>query len=72
MVDYRGFTIVPKRDFIGAGFFIDGRYVKRGYVVTRDGCNAVPGAAWFITIEDARKAVDVLIDGGGERAEKQP
>lgn len=65
MVDYRGFTIEPKRDFGPTGFFIDGRFVKHGHVVVKDGCNAMPGATWFLTIEDAKEAVDVLIDVGG-------
>lgn len=65
MVNYRGFTIEPKRDFVGAGFYVDGRFVKRGYAVVKDGCNAMPGATWFLTIEEAKEAIDVLIDVGG-------
>ena len=67
MVDYRGFTIEPKQDFgPGPGFYINGQFIKRGYVVVKDGCNAMPGATWFDTIEDAKEAIDILIDVGGE------
>lgn len=64
MIDYRGFTIEPKRDFVGAGFYINGAFTKRGYVV-KDDCNAMPGATWFHTIEGAKEAIDILIDVGG-------
>ena len=50
MIDHRGFTIEPKRDFGPAGFLLDGRFVKVGYVVVKNGCNAMPGAVWFRTI----------------------
>jgi len=66
MVEYRGFTVEPKRDFGPTGFYIKGRFVKLGYVVVKDGCNAMPGATWFGTIEDAKEAIDVLIDVGGD------
>lgn len=62
MVDYHGFTIEPKRDFGPTGFFIDGKFIKRGYVVVKDGCNAMPGATWFYTIELAKEAIDIWID----------
>lgn len=65
MIDYRGFTVEPKRDFGPAGFLVDGRVTKIGYVVTRHGCNAMPGAVWFRSIEDAKDAIDVLIETGG-------
>lgn len=66
MVKFRGFTIEPKRDFGPTGFYIDGRFIKRGYVVVKDGCNAMPGATWFLTIADAKEAINVLIDVGGD------
>lgn len=72
MVDYRGFIVEPKRDFVGAGFYVDGKFIKRGYVVVKDGCNAMPGATWFYTIEDAKEAIDILIDVGGADIWKRP
>ena len=65
MIDYRGFTIEPKRDFGPTGFYIDGKFTKIGYVVIKDGCNAMPGATWFHTTESAKNAIDILIEVGG-------
>jgi hypothetical protein len=62
---YRGHAIVPKRDFGTYGFFIKGRYVKKGFVVVKDGCNVMPGACWFRTIEEAQHAIRVLIKTKG-------
>lgn len=72
MIDYRGFTIEPKRDFGPSGFYIGGRFVKRGYVVVKERCNAMPAATWFLTIEDAKQAIDVLIDVDGADIWKRP
>lgn len=59
---YRLFFIEPKRDFGPVGHFIDGKYVKKGWLVTDGGiCNVMPGATWFRTIKDAKHAIDVLI-----------
>ena len=65
MIDYCGFTIEPKRDFGPTGFNIDGTFTKIGYIVIKDGCNAMPGATWFHTIENAKNAIDILIEVGG-------
>lgn len=65
MIDYQGFTIEPKRDFGSTGFLVDGRFIKIGYVVVKNGCNAMPGAVWFRSIEDAKGAIDVWIETGG-------
>lgn len=64
------FRIVIKRDFgAGPGFWMKGAgnvgtdnygWVKSGFVVTRGGCNVIPGAAWFRTIEEAFKAIEIL------------
>jgi hypothetical protein len=64
VIDYRGFTIKPKRDFAPEGFHLDGRITKIGYVVVRNGANPMPGAAWFTTIEQAKLGIDALIDVG--------
>ena len=72
MIDWHGFTIEPKRDFGPSGFFLDGRFTKIGYVVVKDGCNAMPGATWFRSIEDAKDAIDVLIEVGGADIWQRP
>lgn len=57
MAKYR---IVPKRDFGPKGFWIGGEWVRSGFIVTRDGCNCMPGATWFQSISDAFFAIEVL------------
>lgn len=62
------FRIVPKRDFgPGSGFFIDGRYIKSGFVVTDPSgfCNVMPGAIWFLTIEAAYRAIRIWCEVRG-------
>lgn len=57
---YGKYTIVEKRDFGSTPYWIDGFPVKHGYVVVRDGCNAMPGATWFQTVREAKRACDIL------------
>lgn len=69
MTKYR---IVPKRDFGGQPFLINGRAVSSGFVVTYNkgyykGCNAMPGATWSETIPGALRMIRVLEHVGGER-----
>lgn len=66
---YRGYQILPKRDFGRHGFLIDGKVVKRGYVVTDGMCNVMPGATWTQTIWRARELVDALIESQGNSDE---
>lgn len=54
------YRIVPKRDFgSGPGFYIDGKYVKKGFIVTDGNCNVMPAATWFLTIADAMEAINI-------------
>lgn len=64
-IAHRGFAVEPKRDFGPSGFYIGGKFVKHGFVVTKDGCNAMPGATWFLSVEDAQRAIDTFIDVDG-------
>ena len=64
-IPYRGHSIVPKRDFGSTGYWMNGRFVKKGFVVVKDGCNVMPGACWFQTIEEAQHAIRVLIKTKG-------
>lgn len=59
------YRIVPKQDFGRRGFWIDGAWVKTGFVVTRNGCNCMPGATWFRTVEDAMTGIRVFEETGG-------
>ena len=62
----RKYRIVPKRDFgSGPGYFIKGKFVKSGFVVTDGGiCNVMPGATWFLTVADAMRALRIWIEVG--------
>lgn len=67
------FRIVPKRDFGGQPFLINGRAVMSGFVVTPDkgepwaGCNIMPGATWSETIRGALLMIKVLRKVGLKR-----
>jgi len=68
MTKYR---IVPKRDFGGQPFLINGRSVLRGFLVCYNtgpfkGCNAMPGATWSETIRGALQMIRVFEKVGGE------
>jgi hypothetical protein len=61
------YRIVMKRDFgPGPGFLIDGKFIKRGFVVTNGRMtNVMPGAVWFLSIADAMDAVEIFIEAKG-------
>jgi hypothetical protein len=66
---YKGFTIKVKCDFgpTGQSFhLIDGMPCAWGYIVADAGgsINVCPGAGWFQTVKDAKRALDILIDLG--------
>jgi hypothetical protein len=65
--EYRGYRIVPKLDFgTGKGFLINGQWVKEGWIVTKDHANIMPGATWFLTVEEAQRGIDTLIAANGD------
>jgi hypothetical protein len=57
------------------GWWIDGRWVTDGFNVCHAdphpyaGCNAMPAACWFQTVEDARAHIDILIQVNGDADE---
>lgn len=57
---WNGYRIEPKQDFGPNGFLIEGRWVKSGFVVTKQGCNVMPGATWFETEPEAKKGIAAL------------
>jgi hypothetical protein len=70
-VEYRGFEIKPKNDFgSGPGFLIKGKYVNEGWNVVFNGCNIMPGATWFLNIDDAKIGIDCLIEAGYDYQEE--
>lgn len=77
-ISYKDYIIKPKRDFGQYGFLINGKRVRKGFVVTdKHNINVMPGATWFQTIREAKKGIDVLIKYGeknfwkGLRVEKK-
>lgn len=42
------------------GFFVKGQYVTKGWGVSKDGVNIMPGACWFTSIAEARKGIAAL------------
>lgn len=54
---YAGYSVVPKRDF--GAHMPPG--VTHGWVVVKDGCNALPGATWASTMAEASQLIDVLL-----------
>ena len=62
-LEYRGFTIEPKRDFGRYGYRDDdGTIIKTGWIVVENYCNALPGAVWCKTIEQACECIDQLLE----------
>lgn len=55
---YKGLDITPKRDFGTVGYLINGKYIKRGWLVCYKFCNIVDGAMWFLTVRQAKKYID--------------
>jgi hypothetical protein len=68
-ITYRGHEIRPKRDIGPNGFLFNGVSVHSGWVVVHNGCNPMPAAAWFTTIDEAIVAIDILIELDGELRE---
>lgn len=70
--EYLGYVIVPKKDFGPVGYFIGGTYIKEGFIVIHGkghkyaGCNAMPGACWFQTIDSAIRGIDILVATMGD------
>lgn len=62
---HRDFTI--KSIEHGQPFYVDGMFIWSGYnVCSEDGwINVMPGACWFMTIADAIRGIDCLVEAGG-------
>lgn len=71
VIRYRGFLIEPKRDFGRYGFIIKGKVVKKGWLAVfppghkYEGCNAMPGATWAVTVPEAKRMIDAYIKARG-------
>ena len=61
-VPYRGFRIQPI-DHSVQPFWLEARCVTEGFIAISDVLgHCMPGAVWFYTVEEAKKAVDVFLD----------
>lgn len=74
IMEYRGFGIVPKRDFGARGYYVAEfrTCVNAGWVIVYNdgpykGCNALPGATFAWSLAGAHDAIDDLIAVGGEQ-----
>lgn len=65
-VEYKGYAICPKLDMGSVPWQVAGNQYQRGYIVTRNGVQFMPGAAWFTSVIEARVAVDILIESNGD------
>ena len=61
-IEYKGFTIRPKLDMGSTPWLVNGNEYRRGYIVTRNGIQIMPGGAWFTSVIEARFAIDILIE----------
>ena len=61
--DYAGFRIKAKKDFGEHGFWEPKirDNIKEGWVVTRGGCNPMPGGTWGRTQKEAQQLIDVFL-----------
>lgn len=65
-VEIGDFRIVPKRDFPKKGFFDKGKWITHGWVVIgENNCNALPGATWGRTQDEAVALMNVYVAAGG-------
>lgn len=58
-VVWGGYNIKRKLDFPMP--LADSEPEKVGYVVTKGGCNIMPGAAWFKTVAEAQKGIAAFV-----------
>lgn len=64
VVNYRGFSIVPKLDFGQNPYRSHANVISTGWVITKNGCNAMPGATWDSSLLACRASIDIWIESG--------
>lgn len=72
------YRIAIKRDFgNGKGYWLPNAgdvgtmkfgWVKSGFVVVKDGCNCIPGAMWFRTVDEAMDGIRAHMIAGSTMA----
>lgn len=63
-IEYKGFHIMPKRDF-GGYPYSNVNTIRKGYVVVKDGCNVMPGATWAHSVIEAKEMIESYIEAEG-------
>lgn len=63
-LDHLGYRIVHKTDFGRNGYWDDvrRRFVASGFIVIREGYEALPAGIWFETVDAALHAIRVFVD----------
>ena len=64
-IEYRGFTIQPKRDF-GSYPYQNVNVYRKGYVCVKDYTNPMAGATWSHTVTGAKIMIDCHIEAEGD------
>jgi hypothetical protein len=62
--EYNGFHIVNKLDMGSYPHLSHANSIRTGFVVTKDGCNAMPGAIWFKCMLSAKAGIDLWMESG--------
>lgn len=63
-IEYKGFNIIPKRDF-GKYPYSNVNTYRKGYVIVKDGVNVMAGGAWATSVIQAKSMIDSHIEANG-------
>lgn len=58
---YRGYDIVPKMDMGRLPWRVGPNTIRAGYLVCKNGRNSIQGEYWFLSVVEARAAINLLI-----------
>lgn len=58
---YKGYEIVPKMDMGRLPWKVGPNTIRAGYIVCKDGHNPIQGEYWFLSVVEARAAINLLI-----------
>jgi hypothetical protein len=62
VIHYRGFTIQPKLDMGKIPHLSNANSYRTGWVIVKDGCNAMPGASYATSPLEAKAMIDIWIE----------
>jgi hypothetical protein len=64
-IEYKGFHIIPKRDF-GKYPYMNVNTYRKGYVIVQNNVNVMAGATWTSSIVEAKVLIDSHIEANGD------